>query len=130
VLADLVKAFIGSRTSGYVFNTESGRPLSPRNILRDSLHKILIRIGSKEDGLAFHSFRRFRVTHLRDQSVPEDILRFWIGHADKSLTDRYSKMKQRIESRKEWAEKAGVGFLCLAPICTHLQPKAEIKNAA
>jgi hypothetical protein len=62
--------------------------------------------------------------------VPEDILRFWIGHADKSLTDRYSKMKPRIESRKEWAEKAGAGFSYLAPICTHFQTKAEIKNAA
>jgi integrase len=95
----------------------SGRTIhSPRNILRDSLHKILVKIGSKQDGLAFHSFRRFRVTHLRDQSVPEDILRFWIGHADKSLTDRYSKMKQRIDSRKELAEKAGAGFSYLAPI--------------
>jgi integrase len=91
VLADVLKAFIGSRISGYVFETDSGRPLSPRNILRDSLDKILAKIGSKQDGLAFHSFRRFRVTHLRDQSVPEDILRFWIGHADKSVTDRYSK---------------------------------------
>ena len=130
VLADVLKAFIGNRTSGYVFETDSGRPLSSRNILRDSLDKILVKIGSKQDGLAFHSFRRFRVTHLRDQSVPEDILRFWIGHADKSVTDRYSKMKQRIDKRREWAEKAGVGFSYLAPICTHLQTKAEIKNAA
>jgi integrase len=130
VLADVLKAFIGSRNSGYVFETDSGRPLSPRNILRDSLDKILARIGSKQDGLAFHSFRRFRVTHLRDQSVPEDILRFWIGHADKSVTDRYSKMKQRIDSRKEWAEKAGTGFSYLAPICTHLPEKTEGKNAA
>jgi integrase len=129
-LADILKAFIGNRTSGYVFATDSGRPLSPRNILRDSLDKILAKIGSKQDGLAFHSFRRFRVTHLRDQSVPEDILRFWIGHADKSVTDRYSKMKQRIDSRREWAEKAGMGFSYLAPICTHLQKKTEIKNAA
>jgi integrase len=130
VLADVLKAFIGKRTSGYVFETDSGRPLSPRNILRDSLHKILVKIGSKQDGLAFHSFRRFRVTHLRDQSVPEDILRFWIGHADKSVTDRYSKMKQRIDSRAEWAEKAGTGFSYLAPICTHLHTKAEMKDSA
>jgi integrase len=129
MLADILKACIGNRTSGYVFETDSGRPLSSRNILRDSLDKILVKITSKQDGLAFHSFRRFRVTHLRDQSVPEDILRFWIGHADKSVTDRYSKMKQRIESRKEWVEKAGVGFSYPAPICTHLATKAEIKNA-
>jgi hypothetical protein len=73
------------------------------------------------------AFRRFRVTYLRDQSVPEDILRFWIGYADKSVSDRYSKMKQRINSRKEWAEKVGVGFSCPAPMCTHF---TEMKNAA
>jgi hypothetical protein len=32
------------------------KPLSSRNILRDSLDKILVKIGSKQDGLAFHSF--------------------------------------------------------------------------
>jgi len=48
--------------------------------------------------------------------VPEDILRFWIGHAVKFVTDRYSKMKQRLNSRKEWAEKVGAGFSYLAPI--------------
>lgn len=115
-LAELLKAFIGNRTSGYVFETDSGRPLYQRNILRDSLQKILVKLGPKEEGLAFHSFRRFRVTHLREQSVPEDILRFWIGHADRSVTDRYSQMKQRIDKRREWAAKAGVGFSCPAPI--------------
>jgi integrase len=90
----------------------------------------MVSAGSKQDGLAFHSFRRFRVTHPREYSVPEDILRFWIGHADKSVTDRYSTMKQRIDSRKEWAEKAGAGFSCPAPICTDLLEKKKMKDAA
>jgi integrase len=129
-LAELLKAFIGNRSSGYVFETDSGRPLYQRNILRDSLQKILVKIGPKQEGLAFHSFRRFRVTHLREQSLPEDILRFWIGHADKSVTDRYSQMKQRIDKRREWAEKVGVGFSFPAPICTHFQEETEMKEAA
>jgi hypothetical protein len=33
------------------------------------------------------------------------------------VTDRYSKMKQRIDKRRDWAEKTGVGFSCPAPIC-------------
>jgi len=65
----------------------------------------------------FHPFRRFRVTHLRYQGTPEDILRFWIGHADQSVTDRCSKMSKRIQSRKEWAEKAELGF-ALPTFCT------------
>jgi hypothetical protein len=42
--------------------------------------------------------------------VPEDFVMFWLGHKEKTITDRYSKMKERLELRKEWAEKAGLGF--------------------
>jgi len=58
----------------------------------------------------FHSFRRFRTTHLRSMRVPEDIIQFWIGHSGKSITDRYSKMAQNIEERKKYAVEAGLGF--------------------
>jgi hypothetical protein len=58
----------------------------------------------------FHAFRRYRVTHLRKQRVPEDLLRFWIGHADESVTDGYSKMKADVEFRSFTAEQAGLGF--------------------
>lgn len=108
-LAATLKDFIGSRTSGWLFQTKAGRPLSQRNVMRDSLHKLEVP--------GFHVFRRFRVTHLREQGTPEDILRFWIGHADKSITDRYSKMSNRIQTRKEWAEKSGLGFN-LPELCT------------
>jgi integrase len=58
----------------------------------------------------FHTFRRFRLTHLREQRVPEDIIRGWMGHAGAGVTDRYSKMMENVELRKTWAEKAGLGF--------------------
>lgn len=63
------------------------------------------------DGIpGFHSLRRFRTTRLREVGVPEDILKFWIGHGSKDITDRYSKLDQNTSLRKEWAEKAGLGF--------------------
>jgi integrase len=40
-LAALLAKFIGDRKDGYLFCTETGKPLSPRNILRDSLHPTL-----------------------------------------------------------------------------------------
>jgi integrase len=116
-LAAMVKEFIGSRTSGWLFQTKTGRPLSQRNVTRDSLHKLEVP--------GFHAFRRFRVTHLREQGTPEDILRFWIGHADKSITDRYSKMSKRIQTRKDWAEKAGLGFN-LPAFCTQCTKEGDI----
>lgn len=102
-LAAMLKDFIKNRTSGFVFHTKSGRPLTPRNVLRDSLQKV-------SEAATFHAFRRFRITNLREAGVPEDLVRFWVGHADRSVTDRYSKMKKRIALRQEWAEKVGLGF--------------------
>ena len=68
----------------------------------------LLKLGVK----GFHSFRRFRTTRLRERSVPEDILRYWIGHAGQSISDRYSKLAENGELRKAWAgvEAAGLGF--------------------
>jgi integrase len=121
-LAAVLKDFIGNHTSGFVFHTKSGRPLSQRNILRDNLRKI-------SNTATFHAFRRFRITNLREAGVPEDILRFWIGHANRSVTDRYSKMKNRIPLRKEWAEKAGLCF-DLGRNGPTLEVPASIANAA
>lgn len=70
--------------------------------MRDSLNKI--------DKAGFHAFRRFRATHLRTMNVPEEIVRFWLGHADKTITDRYSKMAEDTDNRRKWSELAGLGF--------------------
>jgi integrase len=120
-LSAMLKNFIGSRTSGFVFQTKKGRPLMPRNV-----HCDLRKISEKA---TFHAFRRFRITNLREIGVPEDILRFWVGHADRSITDRYSKMKKRIPVRKEWAEKAGLGF-DLGPNGPTVEGIQPLQNAA
>jgi hypothetical protein len=71
---------------------------------RNRLHKL--------HAEGFHCFRRFRTTRLRERNVPEDILRYWIGHGGQSISDRYSKLAENVELRKEWAgvEGAGLGF--------------------
>jgi len=109
-LAAFLKASVGGGTSGFLFQTESGRPLAPRNVLRDGLDKIR-RDMKLEDGKAFHSFRRFRTAHLRKNRVPWDLQKLWLGHANKDVTDRYAEqLKEDVEWRKEWAEKVGLGF--------------------
>jgi integrase len=115
-VTEMLKAFIGDRTSGFIFRTAGGSPLHQSNLLRRDLHPLLARILASKAG--FHSFRRFRVTHLRKQNTPEDLLRFWIGHGDKTVTDRYAKLKQDIEYRKAVAERVGIGFnLEVVPRC-------------
>ena len=51
-----------------------------------------------------------RITWLRKNSVPEDLITFWHGHAEKTVTDSYSKLKDDAEFRKQVAEKVGLGF--------------------
>jgi len=70
----------------------------------------MFRRARKDKVPGFHSLRRFRVTHLRSRQIPEDIIKYWIGHGNKTITDRYSKMHLDTEARKEWAIKAGLGF--------------------
>lgn len=64
------------------------------------------------DGVpGFHCLRRFRITYLDLQSVPEGIKKFWAGHSGSAdITSRYTKMGPEIQARKEWAAKAGLGF--------------------
>jgi hypothetical protein len=109
-LAAFLKASVGGRTSGFLFQTESGRPLTHRNVLRDGLGKIR-RDMKLEDGKAFHSFRRFRTAHLRKNRMPWDLQKLWLGHANKDVTDRYAEqLKEDVEWRKQEAERAGLGF--------------------
>lgn len=85
----------------YLFQSEANGPIrekSARRVLKD--------LGIP----GFHSFRRFRITHLEAQNVPLSLMNFWAGHADKTVHDRYVKIGRDIQVRREWAEKAGLGF--------------------
>ncbi len=107
-IAAMLKRFIGNRTSGYLFHAKSGFPLLQSNVLRLSLHPLLKSVGQPKSGA--HAFRRFRATWLRKQRAPEDLIRFWLGHANKSVTDLYSKLKEDVTLRKKVAEEVGIGF--------------------
>jgi integrase len=109
-LAVLLKASVGHRTSGFLFQSRSGRPLTQRNILRDGLGRIA-KDMQLERGEAFHAFRRFRTGHLRKNRAPWDLQKLWLGHANKDVTDRYAEqLKEDLDWRKQEAEKIGLGF--------------------
>jgi integrase len=91
-----------------VFANSVGKPLSQTNVIRRSLHPVLKELGVEKTG--FHAMRRFRTTWLRKQRTPEDLIRFWMGHAKQSVTDGYSKVSDDVEYRHEVAEKIGTGF--------------------
>ena len=87
--------------SAFLFQSRSGRAMHLLTAFT-RLHKHNVH--------GFHAFRRFRITWLRDLGMPEDIIRYWIGHAGKKITDRYSKLAENVELRKQWSVRAGLGF--------------------
>jgi len=85
----------------FLFQSRAGRAMH----LRTATARL------KKHGIpGFHAFRRHRITRLRDLGTPEDIVRYWVGHAGKDITDRYSKLAENVELRKEWVRRAGLGF--------------------
>ncbi len=115
-VAAMLESFIDGRREGFIFRTPTGSALAQSNVLRRSLHLILA--SMKREKAGFHCFRRFRVTHLRKQGTPEDLLRFWIGHGDRTVTDRYAKLCEDVAFRKAQAERVGIGFnLEVVPCC-------------
>lgn len=85
-----------------VFHNQSGKPVR-FNTLRENA----IEAGILSQ---FHALRRFRITHLESVGVPPGLQRFWTGHAAGDVHEQYIKMADRIQDRKHWAEKAGLGF--------------------
>src|SRR5882762_4163381 len=98
MVAAMLKDFVGERKSGLLYSTRTGRQLSQQNILKRSLHPILANL--KQPKMGCHAFRRFHITWLRKNLVPEDLITFWHGHAGKTVTDSYSKLKDDAEFRK------------------------------
>jgi integrase len=107
-LANLLKEFIGERTSGLLFCTSTGNQLLQANTLQDSLHPILTKLEHVKGG--FNIFRRFRITQLKKSDCPEALEHFWSGHAPTHVSERYTKLLQDRTYRLEWAEKIGLGF--------------------
>ena len=107
-ISAMLKELIGRRREGFVFENKQGKALAPSNVLRRSLHPLLTSIGVAKAG--FHSFRRFRATHLSKSRTPESLMKFWMGHAATSQTEEYVKLFAEVDYRKDVATAVGHGF--------------------
>jgi hypothetical protein len=101
-LAEMRNVHVGTRTSGL-----SGKQVSQRNILRDSLHPSLKGLAHVRGG--FHIFRRYRITLRGMSGCPGRLKLFWSGHAPKHVSERYEILLGEREYRLEWAERIGLG---------------------
>src|SRR5260370_2830349 len=108
-LAALVRKYIGGRTSGFLFETSGGLPMSPRNIARDSLHPILKKMGRESAG--FHTFRRFRESILQMSEARTLLIDFWMGHANRDMSARYGKqLLDNVQWRRDFSANVRLGF--------------------
>ena len=109
-LASALRDHIGSRTSGLVFPSARGTPQRKSNLLRRSLHPILLEMGRPLCG--FHAFRRFRAAHLDKELVPEILVHIWMGHSNKDISQRYARTGVKIDGmfRTMTAQRVGLGF--------------------
>jgi len=107
-LAELVRKHAVNNSTGYLFATASGRPLSQRNVLR-SLHSFV--------SVGLHAFRRYRAEVLRRAGCPSDLEKQWLGHAPGTVTDLYSLgLRNDVARRKEWCERIGIGIAFLGEL--------------
>jgi integrase len=107
-VASLLKEFIGTRTVGFIFQTNSRKPVTQTNLLRRELHPLLERLKIPLCG--FHAFRRFRNTFLRQSHCPDGILKYWLGHAAKDMSDHYDLSGQDVPYRRDVTRAMGTGF--------------------
>jgi integrase len=100
-LAQVLRRYTEGK-DGYLFTTRAGRLFDQRNSLK-ALH------GAGNRG-GFHAFRRFRFAVLRKAGVPENLIKLWMGHSQ-NLMDLYAaQLRLDMAYRREWCEKAGLGF--------------------
>jgi integrase len=122
-LATMLNEFIAGRTSGCLFQNAVGKPLAQSNVLRRSLHPILDALEVPKAG--FHSFRRFRATHLSKSRVPESLVKFWMGHSETNQTEEYVKLFDEVVYRRDVTDGIGLGFHILPekPIVRNVRKK-------
>jgi hypothetical protein len=108
-VASLLRQYIGNRSSGFIFQTSSGRPITQTNILRREFHPLLDNLEIPRCG--WHAFRRFRNTFLRQQRCPDGLLKFWMGHSGGGdMSELYDRSRDDVEYRRDVAKAMGVGF--------------------
>jgi len=140
-VAKLLRQFIGTRTTGLLFQTKSGKPLTLTNILRRHLHPALKKLGyvnpsTGDHKAGSHAFRRFRNTYLKNETAcPKGLRDYWLGHAGNSMDDLYDMVKDNTAFRKKKAEEFGIGFelpssVSMIPIVPKIQRKPGSAKAA
>jgi hypothetical protein len=89
-----------------------------------------------EEGMGWHSFKRFRKTWLRGQRCLEDINNFWMAHKPQTMSEVYSHLHEDLQLRLDEAQRVGYGFALpttnasVVPIVPKSRTKTATEKAA
>ena len=125
-----VEDHLGTRTSGFLFQTRKGTPVSLTNILRGHLHPALRKLGyvnpcTGTHKAGTHAFRRFRNTYLKNEtSCPKGLRDYWLAHKGESMDDLYDMVRHNLALRKH--AEYGIGFEL--PVSASIVPNVRKKQ--
>lgn len=97
-------------SSGLLFQTARGTPYLYNNLEDRWLTPRLAKMELEEEGMGWHSFKRYRKTWLRGQRCLEGINNFWMAHKPQTMSELYSHLHEELEMRLAEAERVECGF--------------------
>jgi integrase len=133
-IAGFLQCFMNGE-KGLLFRTQRNSPHLYSNLEDRWLTPRLAKMELDEEGMGWHSFKRFRKTWLRGRRCLEDINNFWMGHVPQTMSELYSHIYEEPEMRLAESELVGYGFdlpkVAVAPNAPRqVAAKSEVEVAA
>ena len=99
ILAEHMQGRLGGAGS-WIFASNTGNPLDPKNLAKRELHPVLDRLGLPP--FSWHRLRKLHSTFLGDLGVSPRIMQAQLGHADAALTlNVYTQIVPESEGEPE-----------------------------
>jgi integrase len=135
-IAEYLQRYIAGK-SGLLFHTAGGTPHLYGNLADRWLTPRLVKMKLDEEGMGWHSFKRFRKTWLRGNRCLEDLNNFWMAHKPTTMSEVYSHLHEEEQLRLDEATRVGYGFtlpasndVTVVPIVPKLHQKSAVEVAA
>jgi integrase len=135
-IAGYLRRYTTGKT-GLLFHTANNTPHLYGNLEDRWLTPRLVEMNLDEEGMGWHSFKRFRKTWLRGQRCLEDINNFWMAHKPQTMSEVYSHLHEDLQLRVNEAQRVGYGFALPAseigsvvPIVSKVHQNSAVEIAA
>jgi integrase len=111
-----LREYIGDRKAGLLFPSKNGTPLQNKDIVFDVLYPLCDKLGLKRGGM--HAFRHGRVSLMRANGAPEDLVKRQIGHSSLKTTSGYTHFSEdyqrELANKLSWTHFAKLDSLEMA----------------